>query len=228
MVPKICATIPFVGGTVESHKSPKVIPKIIEFKSEGVSTLSGKKIWFDNTINRLNDESRGELLGEFVADDKILVITASGFYELFSYDLTNHFPNDMVLIEKYSKEKIITAVYFFETKKQFYIKRFIPEVKSKKTYFISQSKGSYLDLVDSSDNILIELSFVKPKNKTARVNELIDVNKFISVKGVSAIGNQLSRHRIKSVSLNVAKATNDTTQQIDDDRNNENQIKMNF
>ena len=60
------------------------------------------------------------------------------------------------------------------------------------------------------------------------MNELIDVNKFISVKGVSAIGNQLSRHRIKSVSLNVAKATNDTTQQIDDDRNNENQIKMNF
>ena len=169
-------------------------------------------------------------MGEFSSDDKILVVTSSGYYELLSYDLTNHFPEDMILLEKYSSEQVITSVYFYGPKNQFYIKRFIPEIKSKKVYFIDQSKNSYLELVNSDDSFSLELSFIKPKNKVARNNEVIHPINFIDKKGVSAIGNQLSRHKIKSIVLIKSKEFNND-KNISEEQSRDtgkNQIKMNF
>ena len=212
------------GNVLTNHSINRV-----ELKSEGVSTLSGKKIWFDSSINRINDENRGDYLGEFSGDDKILIISSSGYYELLNYDLSTHFPDDMILIEKYIEQTTVLAVYFYASKKQFYIKRFKPLLKSKKTYFIDDDKESYLELVSSSQSINLELQFMKPRNKDARKNEIIKPNKFIDVKGVNAIGNQLSRYPVKTISIienqkNIHQISSTQNQEIDSD----NQIKLNF
>jgi len=226
-----------VRGNVVTHHSINRI----ELKKEGVSTLSGKKIWFDNSINRLNDESRGDYLGEFTADDKILAISSSGYYELLSYDLSTHFPEDMVIIEKYLDKKPITAIYFHGDKKQFYIKRFIPEFKTKKIYFIDRTKHSYLELVFSGNQFNLELQFIKPRNKSSRPNAIINPEKFISIKGVTVLGNQLSRYSIKSISITEKQKIKENTVPSDDLKDNgkkaivhdekdqdSSQIKMNF
>ena len=209
----------------------------VELKTAGVSTLSGKKIWFDSSINRLNDEARGDYLGEFMGDDKILIISSSGFYDLVSYDLSTHFPDDMLLLEKYSTETVILAVYFHGTKKQFYIKRFILPLTSKKVYFINQDKDSYLELVTSDITLDLELEFIKPRNKSPKPNQVINPVDFIGIKGVTTLGNQLSRMAIKTISLinsnrapsqliNVTqKPSEDSTVNKDNDNN---QIEMIF
>jgi len=218
-----------VKGNILTHHS---INKVT-LKSEGISTLSGKKIWFDTSINRLNDESRGDYLGEFSGDDKILVISASGYYELLSYDMSIHFPEDMVLLQKYSSDTVIAAVYFHGPKEQFYIKRFKPELKTKKVIFIHQSNNSYLELAFVSNQFSLELEFTKQRNKETRQKELINPSQFISVKGSSALGNQLSRHYIKTISIVENKTNSDKNNKINIDTNSESndldsQIKINF
>ena len=184
------------GNLLTNHSINRV-----ELKSEGVSTLSGKKIWFDTSINRINDESRGDYIGQFSGNDKILIISSSGYYELLSFNLSTHFPDDIILIEKFSKENSITAVYFYALKKKFYIKRFIPEYKTKKVYFIDQHNDSYLELATSNTELNLELKFIKPRNKDVRPDEIINPIEFINIKGVVAIGNQLSKYNIKTISM---------------------------
>jgi len=214
-----------VKGNLVTHHSINRI----ELKSKGVSTLSGKKIWFDQSIFRLNDESRGDYLGEFTADDKILVISGSGYLELVSYDLSNHFPEDIILLEKYSSNKPVTIVYFHGDKKQFYIKRFTPPLKNKKSIIIDSSKGSYLELACSGDNIDLKLEFIKPRNKDARADECINPKDFISIKGIHALGNQLSRYPVKTISTisNLKKPDSNNDIEMDADFNN-NQMKIDF
>lgn len=227
------------GNLVTNHTINRV-----ELKSQGVSTLSGKKIWFDTSINRLNEDEKGDYLGEFQGDDKILIISASGYYDLVNYDLSTHFPDDMLLIEKYSQKKVVTAVYFYSVKEQFYVKRFKPILKPKKVYFIDKNKDSYLELV-SANSCSLELQFVKSRNKVAKPNLIIDVDDFISIKGVTAIGNQLSRNPIRNISLteffekaNINKSVvqkDDSVDNLDlnDNKKNhpvqdDNQIKIDF
>ncbi|MBF25451.1 MAG: DNA topoisomerase IV [Flavobacteriales bacterium] len=206
----------------------------IELKSTGVSTLSGQKIWFDQSIHRINNEERGDYLGEFTGDDKILIITASGYCELITYDLANHFPDDIILLEKYSSTKPITAIYFHGDKKQYYIKRFIPSPGQKRISIINQSKNSYLELAFSDLTYNLKLEFIKPRNKDPRNDEFLDPKDFISVKGISTLGNQISRYSIKSISIvenNKIENTVNNNQITDDNIDSEeqnSQIKMNF
>jgi len=216
------------GNLLTNHSINRV-----DLKSEGVSTLSGKKIWLDKSVNRLNDDARGDYLGEFTGDDKILVVSSAGYYDLLSYDLSTHFPEDMLLCQKFSKETVLTAVYFYADKKQFYIKRFSPEFKTKKVYFIDQHKDSYLELILENDQLNLELKFTKLKNRTTRENELIIPKDFISTKSVNALGNQLSRHSIRKISV----IENQTSHILHGDNNTvsnsksddiDSQIKLNF
>ncbi len=225
------------GNIVTNHSINRV-----ELKSTGVSTLSGKKIWFDTSINRLNEDSRGDYLGEFSGDDKILVICSTGYYELLSYDLSVHFPEDMVLMQKFSESQDITAVYFNGLKECFYIKRFIPERKNKKVFFIDTSnKKSYLELVFSGHKSILELQFTKQRNKVQRENQIIKPQDFISIKGVFATGNQLSKYSIKTISIiedpnymsaNIEEVKNIDLPEDEVDNTNlgniDNQIKLNF
>ena len=181
------------GNLVTKHPVKK-----IELSEEGVSTLAARKIWFDDTVNRLNAEERGELLGSFRGEDRILEITQSGHFRLLGSDLSTHFEEDMIRIEKFNPRKPITAIYFDGDKKRFYVKRFIPEMSSKKELFISESEGSYLEAVFTDWYPRVELSFRKVKGKQ-KENEEIVLSDFIAVKGMKAQGNQLTRDAVKDI-----------------------------
>ena len=168
----------------------------IELKNKGISTLDPKKIWFDNSINRLNDEGHGELLGEFAAEEKILIVSNLAFYELMSYDLSNHFPENLIILKKFNKKQVITCIYSNPNNKLFYIKRFIPKINNKKNYFIPKEEGFDLKLIFHGEHN-IKLNFHKNKNKKDRNSIKIDPSEFIGIKGVDAIGKQLSRHKNK-------------------------------
>jgi len=211
------------GNLVTNHSINRV-----ELKSEGVSTLSGKKIWFDKSIFRLNDENRGTYLGEFSSDDKILMICRSGYVELLSYDLSNHFPEDMIFLEQYSPQKPITSIYFHSDKKMFYIKRFMPPVKLKKTNILHGGKDSYLELVFSEDDFKINLTFTKLRNKEQRPDLILNPSELISVKGMTALGNQLSRYSIKSISTIKEEKNHIIDDQIVDLNTDNNQMTINF
>jgi topoisomerase-4 subunit A len=172
----------------------------VELKSAGVSTLSARKIWFDDNVQRLNVEARGELLGAFKAEDKILTIKQSGELELKSFDISNHFDEDMILIEQNNPKKPITAIYFDGNKKAYYVKRFLVENSMTKFSFITDNEDSILEVVSSDWRPQVELVFVKEKGKD-RQTEVIKLEEFISVKGEKALGNKLTSKKVKEINL---------------------------
>lgn len=173
--------------------------KKIELKEEGVSTLSARKIWHDLTVNRLNDEERGDLIGSFKGDDKIVEITKNGQYRLLGYDLTTHLEDKIEVLRKWDEKEVYTLVYFDGGKKRYYIKRFNPEEVKKSELLISEDEGSEITVISAHPKIEIELVFRKERGKDQRENEIIDPEEFISVKGFKAKGNQLSPYPIKEV-----------------------------
>ena len=174
--------------------------KNVELKSSGVSTLSARKIWFDNNVNRLNVEERGDFLGEFKAQDKILIIYQNSLLELKTFDISNHFDSDMVIIEKFNCNKPISVVYFDGYKKSYFIKRFIADNKIMKFNFITDHKDSYLEIVSTDWRPRIEVVFVKERGKE-RQKKIINIEDFISVKGSKAMGNKLTSKNVKEINL---------------------------
>jgi len=172
----------------------------VELKSEGVSTLSARKIWFDDNVKRLNVEGRGELLGAFKAQDKILTIKQNGELELKSFDISNHFDEDMILIEQNNPKKPVTAIYFDGSKKGYYVKRFLVDNTMGKFSFITEHEESILDIISTDWIPQVELVFVKEKGKE-RQTELINLEEFISIKGEKALGNKLTSKKIKEINL---------------------------
>lgn len=173
----------------------------IEMKEEGVSTLAPRRVWFDDTVQRLNYEGRGTLLGAFRGEDKILTILQSGHYRLTSFDVSTHFDDDMILMEKWRPDHPITAVYWDGKKERYFVKRFLVEViNSEKNLFISDTEGSHLELVSTSFEPKIEIIFKKIKGKQ-REDEEANLAEFISVKGWKAQGNQLTPYDVKTINL---------------------------
>jgi len=193
------AELAIKGRTAKGNILTKHMVSKIKLKEEGSSTLSARKVWFDDTVQRLNYEGRGELLGAFKSDEKILTITQSGHYRLTGISVTTHFDEDLISIEKWNPDKPITAIYFEGEKEDFYVKRFIVEDTDNKTLFISDHEASYLELASTDLLTVIELSFVKPRGKEKKPNEIINLKEFISVKGLRALGNKLSYNKVKSV-----------------------------
>ena len=175
--------------------------KNIELKEKGVSTLKPRKIWFDETVQKLNVDGRGELLGEFRGEDKILVVSQRGKLKIISPELTTHFSDDMIILEKWTPKKPISAIYFDGKKEKYYAKRFLIENKSKQEIFISQNKGSFLELVSTDWRPVFEIVFSKLRNKEQRPSQKIIFDEFISVKGIKAQGNQLTSHKLKQVNI---------------------------
>jgi len=172
--------------------------KKVELKSTGVSTLSARKIWFDYNVNRINVDSRGNLIGEFAADDKILTINKRGYSEIKGFDISTHFDEDMLIIEKFNPEKPLSVIYFDGKKNLFFVKRFLLENISNKFLFISDHKGSYLDYISTDWRPQAEIIFVKEKGKDRRT-EIIDLESFISIKGARSIGNKLTNLKVKEI-----------------------------
>ena len=193
--------------------------KNVELKEKGVSTLKPRKIWFDETVQKLNVDGRGELLGEFRGDDKILVVSQSGTLKIIQPELSTHFNDDMIVLEKWIPKKPISAIYFDGKKEKYFAKRFLAEKKNKEEVFISKNKGSFLELISTDWRPVFELVFIKLRNKDQRPNQKIVFEEFISVKGIKAQGNQLTPHKIKQVntleSLEYKPEDDESTDEVD-------------
>jgi len=184
------------GGNIVTKKAVRKV----ELKSTGISTLSARKIWFDDTVQRLNVDERGELLGAFKAEDKILTIKQSGEIELKSFDISNHFDEDMVLIEQNNPKKPVSAVYFDGNKQAYYVKRFLIENTMSRFSFITDNENSQLEVVSTDWRPQVEIVFVKEKGKD-RQTEIINIEEFIAVKGEKALGNKLTSKKVKEINL---------------------------
>jgi len=178
------------GNILTKHPVYKII-----LAEEGKTTLGGKDIWFDASVLRLNEDGRGIFLGEFKDDEKIVAFYKSGKFTIVSYDLTNHFEEDLIKIEKYDPKKIYTAIFWEADQSFFYIKRFSVKLSDKLLSFIGDNPESYLvELNDFSQPLLM---FAEKNNKGELVNRKIEVEKFIAVKSYSARGKRLTSQKIK-------------------------------
>jgi topoisomerase-4 subunit A len=169
----------------------------IEFKSAGASTLKPRKIWFDDTVRRLNVEDRGELLGEFTAEDKLLIVTQSGIAKTITPALNYHFEQDMIVLEKWDPMKPISAIYYEGEKERYYVKRFMIDHPDREDHFISDHPKSQLEIVATDYRPNAEVIF----SKRSLDKFVVDFEEFISVKGIKAVGNQLTTDKIKQVNL---------------------------
>ena len=183
------------GNLVSKHFVRKV-----DLKEKGISTLGAKKIFLDTSINRLNDEGRGRFLGEFSADERILIVAASGYVKLMTYDLSNHFPEDLLIIEKFDSQKTMNCIYYSLDNKTHYLKRFKVELNNRENHFLPDKKGVKLGSV-FFNNEKINLIFKDSKTGKKRNDLVINPIEFISVKGINAIGKQLSKNPIKNYHL---------------------------
>jgi topoisomerase-4 subunit A len=170
----------------------------IEILAQGVSTLGGTKIWYDKETNRLNMEGKGNCIGEFNNGDKILILRNNGTYYLSSYDLTNHFEDDILLIEKFNPEKIYTLVYYDATQQYYYIKRFTFE-STEKGYNVvdEENPESKIVLITSATYPQIKIMFDGKHKK--REPEIIDVEQFIAVKSARAKGKRLTTFDVAQI-----------------------------
>jgi topoisomerase-4 subunit A len=169
----------------------------ISLKEKGLSTLGGRKIWFDDAVFRLNVDGRGTFLGEFSADDKILVITKNGFFRIAGFDLSNHFEDNILIIEKFRTGKVYSAVYWDAEQKFYYVKRFTIEESEKPQCFINEDPESKLYSLTEVEYPRFEISF-GGKHKD-RDNEIIEVSEFIGIKSYKAKGKRLTSFMVENI-----------------------------
>lgn len=185
-----------MGNIITKYPVKKIL-----LKSKGVSTLAGRKIWYDETLKRLNADGRGKYLGEFDGDDRILNVLSNGIYELTNFDLNNHFDDKMILIEKYDPKKVFSVIHLDGKSKNYMVKRFTFEsiAVGKQVSIISDEPGSKLVHIAKA-NQTVKIVQLKGKEQTP---ETIEVNlaDLIDVKGMKAMGNRLSQLPIKYVEL---------------------------
>ncbi|OBX24160.1 MULTISPECIES: DNA gyrase/topoisomerase IV subunit A [Bizionia] len=184
------------GNMVTKHAIKKV-----ELKEKGVSTLKPRKIWFDDTVRRLNVDGRGDLVGEFRGEDRILIIRQSGFIKTIVPEVTTRFDDDMIVMEKWLPKKPISAIYFDGEKERYYVKRFLVENESREELFISEHENSQLEIVSTDWKPMVEVEFTKERGKDRKDNLEVNLDEFISVKGISALGNQLTKDKVKQIDL---------------------------
>ena len=170
----------------------------IQLKSKGVSTIGGKDIWFDEDIQRLNEDGRGLHLGQFNTGDHILAIFKDGTYYTTTFDLSNRYQGDLLKIEKLDVNKTYTALYYDKSVSSFYVKRFSFDVSDNTPVsFISEAKGSYLVELSDDKHPQFEITFGgKHEHREA---ELVDAEEFIAKKGLQAKGKRVSAMDVKSV-----------------------------
>jgi len=195
------ADILIKGRTSKGNQVTKHSIKRVELKEKGVSTLKPRKIWFDDTVQRLNVDERGELVGEFRGEDRLLVITQSGIVKTIIPELTTHFDNDMIVLEKWIPKKPISAIYYDGDKERYYVKRFLIDQEGKEESFISAHKDSQLEIVSTDWRPMADVEFTKERGKDRKPNMQVNIEEFISIKGINALGNQLTKDKINQISL---------------------------
>jgi topoisomerase IV subunit A len=210
------AELEIKGRGAQGNILTKYPVRKVSLKSEGVSTMGGLNIWYDETIGRLNTDGRGRKLGKFEGEQNILVIYKDGQYELTNYELTNRYePNDILLIEKFDPNTVISAIHYDGNQANFFVKRFRIETKGvdKKFSFISEAKGSRLVVVSSDPQPQVEVTYKKtPKDKEE--THTFDLDVLTEVRGWKAIGTKLSNYKVLRVKMLAAKAEKDVERLI--------------
>jgi len=184
-----------VGNIVTKYSVRKV-----ELLKKGVAIVGAEDFWFDDTVHRLNKDGRGTYLGKFSGDDKILTITSKGFYKLYTYDVLNHFDEDIILIEKYFPSQTLTCIYYDGESKSYFTKRFLPENISSKSLLVTEHPESRMELVTPQVNPTIEVSFYKEKGNNIK-NEKINLVEFAPPTNMKAKGKKLSSYKVKDITL---------------------------
>ena len=191
------------GRDSKGNLVTKYAVKKVDMKEEGVSTLAPRKIWFDDSVRRLNADGRGSLLGNFKGDDKILTINSQGEAKLVSFDLMNRFDDDYLILEKWNPEQPITCIYFDGEKDKYFVKRFLLEATSNvQSFFTNDNPKSFLEFVTTHSGAIAEIVFPKIKDKQ-KDPETVDLDEFIAVKGIKAIGNQLTKDKVKTINISI-------------------------
>ena len=168
----------------------------ISLMAKGISTIGGKSIWFDTDVQRLNEDGRGMLLGEFSGNDKIIAVFKNGTYYTTSYDLSNRYQGDLLLIEKYDENKVYAALYY--DGENFYIKRFsFPPSDNSPASFIADNRGAYLADFSADKHPQFMVTFTGRQEH--REPEKFDAEEFIAKKGITAKGNRCHRYDILKV-----------------------------
>jgi topoisomerase-4 subunit A len=178
------------GNIISRHAVKNVVQR-----EEGVSTLGARDIWYDDTVKRLNTDGRGIRLGAFMSDDRILTIQQSGFYKLMNYDLSNHFEEDMIQIEKFDPQKVFSAIYFEASTATFYLKRFQIEEETpinKKVDFIGESLGNYLVSISQDWLPQLKVTFDPVANKKELPEMIFSAAEFIGIKSAKAKGKRIT------------------------------------
>ncbi|MET3113889.1 topoisomerase-4 subunit A [Pedobacter sp. CG_S7] len=196
------AEIAIKGRASQGNIVSKYPIKKILLKSKGISTLAGLKIWYDELLRRLNVDGRGKYLGEFDGDDKILQVHKDGWYELSTFELSNHFDADLILIQKFDSEKPYAVVQFEGKGKNYFVKRFVFENISvgKKISLISEENGSKFIYLTGNPDAKLTVKVLKGKSHIPETLEII-LTDFIDVKGIRANGNRLSQHEVKHMAI---------------------------
>ena len=169
----------------------------ISLKEKGLSTLGGRKIWFDDAVFRLNVDCRGIYLGEFSADDKIFVVTKNGYFRMVGFDLSNHFEENILIIEKFRPGKVYSVIYWDAEQKYYYLKRFTVEESEKPQCFINEDPESKLISITEVDYPRFEI-FFGGKNK-GRDNKIIEVAEFIGIKSYKAKGKRMTSYMVENI-----------------------------
>lgn len=171
----------------------------VELKEKGVSTLKPRRIWFDSTVLKLNLDERGDLLGAFRGEDKLLIVNDKGESKTVTPQMELHFNQVPLVLERWVKTKPITAVYFDQEKERYFIKRFLIENENKEDVFIKED--GTLIFVSTEWRPIIEIEFIKPRGADPIPNKVINVEDFIGVKGYKTLGNQLTDKKVKNITL---------------------------
>jgi len=189
------------GRSSKGNLVTKYNIKKVELKEEGVSTLKPRKIWFDDTVRRLNVDGRGDLLGEFKGEDRLLIVNQKGIAKTVIPEVTARFDEEMIVLEKWIPNKPISAIYFNGEKELFYVKRFLIENEDKEEFFLTEHPKSYLEIVSTAHRPVAEIVYNKLRGKDQQANEQVELEEFISIKGISAQGNMLTKEKVKQINL---------------------------
>ena len=193
-----------IGRDSRGNLVTKYEVKKVDLKEEGVSTLAPRKIWFDEAVRRLNADGRGTLLGSFKGDDKILTINQNGEAKLVSFDLSNRFDDEYLILEKWNPEQAVSCIYFDGEKGIYFIKRFLLEnTTNVQTFMPSEHPKSFIEFVGTADNCTAEIVFAKDKTGKEKENEIINIDEFITIKGIKAMGNQFAKDKVKTINITI-------------------------
>jgi topoisomerase-4 subunit A len=189
------ADLAIKGRQVLGNIVSKYLIKSIKLKAKGVSTLGGRKIWYDDVLGRLNVDDRGTYIGEFESNDQIIVFYKDGNYELTNFDLTNHYEAEqVVLITKFKPKRPISLIYYNDKDKAYLVKRFLIETLTLNKKFLCIPEGDKNRIVMATDQVNPIIVWERGGGKKKELNseETLNMAEFIEVKGWKTIGNRLT------------------------------------